>query len=103
MPRLSQQCLRDVHRYIDLRFSHLDVDEIRERKARTIRALKNEPANIQDDYSKRVATFFEKNAEFLDSCDTSEKRLAQEEQNRRLREKRSVGLAVREVLNGYNH
>ena len=99
MPKITDQCLRDVRRYVELRYDHWSEDDREKRITQTIRALKRKSKQDQDEYSQQVQEFIDKNAEFLESCERS--RIESEQAD--WRRKKPLRNAVSQVINGYNH
>lgn len=93
--KLSEQCEKDVDRYVDLRFSHWSEFDRAKRKRDTKEALKNLGPDEQESYSRQVEAMFQKNADFLESCDREKDKLVQ-------RQKLTIRKAVQEGLRG-NH
>ena len=93
--KLSDKCEKDVDRYIDLRFSHWSGFDRAKRKKQTKLALSKLSKEEQDSYSEKVDDMFEKNAEFLESCERSRQKALFES-------RKSVKESVAEALRG-NH
>lgn len=96
MPKLSPQCERDVDRYVELRFSHWSSIDREKRKKATKMALSKLDQDGQEDYSRNVDELFDKNSDFLESCERSKQRLMFE--SRRL-----IRESVSEALRGNNN
>jgi len=113
MPRLSQKCVKDVKRYISLRYDHLGEVWIKSRIEQVIKALKKESKEAQGLYSKKVADFFEINKDVIADAKKAKVELEQpvdnmlsmpREQAIKIVQKHggNVNLAMAEI-NGYYH